>query len=340
MLGGADHPMIKPIPPATLQHVLPPNLDYAYFQDGGRHPFRHDAAGFALVNAWWLAEASLLTYADDDFATRQFRDAGWTVDADQPIAGASTLCYVVHSPDAVIVAFRGTRAYKPGAAPPTLATFRDILRDYCTDGRVDLIDGERQGCGGAVHRGFDVALDQIWEDRLIPCLQRLCTERPSRTVWFTGHSLGAALATLAAARFDARLGLRGVPRLYTFGSPLVGDRGFAERFGTPAFRFVNNCDVVPLVPRVGPCSRPPLVRAYEHVGELKYVASDGTLQDSPSRWARVTDGVKGRAGHLINLAGQLKTGWEWELVDDGFNDHAPLFYALRVWNAYAASLPR
>src|SRR5262245_44011136 len=105
--------MLKRIPPATVQHVLPPNLDHEYFKDGGRHPFRHAADGFELVNAWWLAEASLLTYAPADFALRQFRDAGWTVDADQPFAGASTLCYVAYSRNAAIVAFRGTQVLKP-----------------------------------------------------------------------------------------------------------------------------------------------------------------------------------------------------------------------------------
>ena len=89
---------IKPIPPATPQHVLPPNLDHEYFKDGARHPFRHDAGGFELVNAWWLAEAALLTYAPVEFASQQFRNAGWTVDDDQPFSGASTLCYVAHSP--------------------------------------------------------------------------------------------------------------------------------------------------------------------------------------------------------------------------------------------------
>ncbi len=205
---------IKPIPPATPQHVLPPNLDHEYFKDGARHPFRHDAGGFELVNAWWLAEAALLTYAPVEFASQQFRNAGWTVDDDQPFSGASTLCYVAHSPDAVIVAFRGTRVLKPGTAP-SLAALREVVADISTDGRVTLIES---GHGGVVHCGFHAALEQIWAAELQPCLTRLKAANPARTIWLTGHSLGGALATLAAAR------LAGVTGLYTFGSPRVGDR--------------------------------------------------------------------------------------------------------------------
>jgi triacylglycerol lipase len=172
----------------------------------------------------------------------------------------------------------------------------------------------------------------VWDSSLLPCLTRLKDEQPARTFWFTGHSLGAALATLAADRY------RDVQGLYTFGSPLVGDRAFAHDFFVNAFRIVNNNDFVAHVPPFGPCVRPPHVRPYEHVGQLKYISSEGVLQDNPSRWARLTDGFKGRYGHLVNLAGQLRSGWIGELPDDGFNDHAPLFYALRVWNAYASAL--
>jgi triacylglycerol lipase len=267
----------------------------------------------------------LLAYAPADFAVRQFRGAGWTLDADQPFVGASTLCHVAYSPEAVIVAFRGTEVIKPGTAP-TFAAFREVLADLGTDGRVALVESES---GGAVHRGFHAALDQVWTTMLLPCLARLGAENPERSVWFTGHSLGAALATLAADR------CRTVRGVYTFGSPLVGDRSFAQGFPVNAFRFVHNNDIVPHLPRFGPSATPPLIRAYQHVGQLQYIAADGTVKDNPSLWSRITDGFEGRYRHLLDATGQLRPGGIAELPDDAFNDHAPLFYALRVWNAYA-----
>jgi triacylglycerol lipase len=244
-----------------------------------------------------------------------------------PGVRASTLCYVVHSRDAVIVAFRGTRVFKPGAGPPTLDALRGVLADICTDGRLDLVD---LGAEGAVHCGFYAAIEQVWAPMVLPRLDALRQESPGRTFWFTGHSLGAALATLAAARFPHVAGV------YTFGSPLVGDGLFARTFPARAFRIVNNNDIVPQVPRFGPCATAPFLRGYEHVGELKYITHQGALQDQPSRSLRLADGIQGRFGQLRDVAEQLRSGRIAELPDDGFNDHAPLFYALRVWNAYAA----
>jgi predicted lipase len=72
-----------------------------------------------------------------------------------------------------------------------------------------------------------------------------------------GHSLGAALATLAADR------LPDVQGLYTFGSPRVGDKGFQAHFRVKAYRLVNGKDIVPTVPGEGP---------FRHVGELIPIA--------------------------------------------------------------------
>ena len=85
-------------------------------------------------------------------------------------------------------------------------------------------------------------------------------------LYFTGHSLGAAVATLALAK-TASDGcsasstsnceqLRYVPvsGLYTYGSPRPFNRTFANGFArmmqdrTPIMRFVHNSDVVPFVP--------------------------------------------------------------------------------------------
>ncbi|MCX5893209.1 MAG: lipase family protein, partial [Deltaproteobacteria bacterium] len=90
-----------------------------------------------------------------------------------------------------------------------------------------------------MHRGFQAALDEVWE-RLHDYLEG--KENARRTVWFTGHSLGAALATLAASRYGKVRGL------YTFGSPRVGDLDFKQAFLVPTYRFVNHDDLVTRVP--------------------------------------------------------------------------------------------
>src|SRR5207248_1383780 len=74
--------------------------------------------------------------------------------------------------------------------------------------------------------------------------------RTQNEIFFTGHSLGAALATLAISRFAG-----GNASLYTFGSPRCGNLTFAQRLGEHAtlgeFRFVDHCDLVTRVPPAG-----------------------------------------------------------------------------------------
>ena len=55
----------KAVPPNTLDQLLVPNRSFAYFEHWASNPFRHDAADYEPVNAWWLAEASWLAYARD-----------------------------------------------------------------------------------------------------------------------------------------------------------------------------------------------------------------------------------------------------------------------------------
>jgi triacylglycerol lipase len=65
----------------------------------------------------------------------------------------------------------------------------------------------------------------------------------------TGHSLGAALATMLAADLTANTALK--PQAWTFASPRVGDAAFAARYGalsTVSWRIYNQVDVVPYFP--------------------------------------------------------------------------------------------
>lgn len=78
-------------------------------------------------------------------------------------------------------------------------------------------------------------------------------------IFFTGHSLGGALATLAAADVAARHPAGRPPVLYSFGQPKVGDAAFGaavDELLPAAFRVVNDVDVVARAP----------AGSYRHVG--------------------------------------------------------------------------
>ena len=316
--------MPKPIPDPSLDVVLPPNLDHLYFAQASQHPFQFKAKGFQLVNAWWLAEAALLAYAEKEFAIPQYAKAGLQVEGNQPFS-VSTQCYVAHNQDVVIVAFRGTQVLKPVAGQPPGEMWRQVVKDLWKDTKFRLVVS---GQGGSVHEGFKQALEEVWET-LKSYLDGLQEKTPTRPIWFTGHSLGAALATLAADRFGD------VQGLYTFGSPLVGDEGFARDFQVSGYRFVNNNDIVARIPPWGPNALK-LIKwgRYQHVGHLKYIDEAGMLFDNPSMLERVQNSVGGQVQLLRALMRQWTNGEFGSFPLDDFNDHAPLYYALRVWNCY------
>jgi Lipase (class 3) len=72
-----------------------------------------------------------------------------------------------------------------------------------------------------------------------------------QNLFVTGHSLGAALAKLAAADLIASGAVAVKPTLYTFSGPRVGDATFAAKFkeqGLAAWRIFNTEDIVPTLP--------------------------------------------------------------------------------------------
>src|SRR5258708_4320788 len=105
---------------------------------------------------------------------------------------------------------------------------------------------------------------------------------PDGQLIFTGHSLGGALAVLAAAR--AAAARRAISAVYTFGMPRTGNAAFADdynrRLGDRTYRLVYGSDIVPTVP---PSADPKL--PYRHVGRyLRSVSGrfeDKLMRESP-----------------------------------------------------------
>jgi hypothetical protein len=92
----------------------------------------------------------------------------------------------------------------------------------------------------------------------------------------TGHSLGAALATIHVAQNSLHPKAT-IPLICTFGSPLVGDREFASKFdklfeklGFNSWRIVNQLDWAPTVP-------PPLLGFWHVETEYSYNSASSTV---------------------------------------------------------------
>ena len=288
----------------TWQNIAPPYPDYEYFRDCKKFPFRHDSHTYEPVNAWWLIEAATLSYAEKEFAEVRFRKAGFT-DV-QYICAENTQCYVVSNDKFIIVAFRGTESRRREGEK----AFREIIDDIKTDADIRLVDS---GTKGRAHKGFRDGLDHVW-NKVDTYMSGI--HRDDRKVWITGHSLGAALATLAAYRF------KNVQGLYVFGCPRVGDVEFKNDFGIPAYRFENNNDIVCKVPPSG---------IYRHIGELRYIDSDGNIHDDPKKWERLTDEMKGKVENTLRSLGHRDRMLP-SLIPDELKDHVPVLYAIHIWN--------
>jgi triacylglycerol lipase len=110
------------------------------------------------------------------------------------------------------------------------------------------------------------------------------TKRPQ--IYVTGHSLGGALATLAAQHVADLIGKNIIsaqhPILYTFASPRVFDASFANGYSTETYRIFNSEDIVPKIPlliSVGISLYAKSVSDYKHVGiPICFTEQKGTIQ--------------------------------------------------------------
>jgi len=136
--------------------------------------------------------------------------------------------------------------------------------------------------GGMVVPYFKDVLDLMWPQISTQMIQ-LVQKYPTFKVYVTGHSLGGALASLAASSLIQN---KIAPKvsLYTFGEPRVGDYTFSHIFNTQipdAWRIIYYIDPFPHIPFCeyiyvngpipvcNPCSGPNIF-SYHHGVEVWY----------------------------------------------------------------------
>jgi hypothetical protein len=187
----------------------------------------------SVVSAW--------AYADGQMLADKLPYYGLPACTVEEIAVVNdALCVVAHaffvrSKDGrvAVLAFRGT---EPANFVNWLTDANTITRSWHPRGQV--------------HSGFFANVEAVWTDlaELLAASDRL------ESLYVTGHSLGAAMAVLAAGRiFQDRSVAEKVRGVYTFGQPMVGDAEFAEickdvGLAKMLYRHVNSADVVPHLP--------------------------------------------------------------------------------------------
>jgi triacylglycerol lipase len=102
--------------------------------------------------------------------------------------------------------------------------------------------------GARFHKGFVDAIGAIWQP--LSTAVEAEVKKSDRPIWITGHSLGGALALLAAWLLKRKF----VPvhEVCTFGAPMIGNKtaceAFNREFSGRIFRYINGRDPVPKLP--------------------------------------------------------------------------------------------
>ena len=297
----------RPLLPGTLKNLYyPPDKgEYKYFEAAAAFHFDGENT---LVRAAWAADAAMLAYARygltpmtrDDVA-ECLSNGGLKLNAllgnwD----GHGTQGFFASNERFAFLSFRGTEKGDP----------IDQLDD------ADLVLVSEGPC--LVHQGFKRALDRVWND-VQSCIATYRASYPNAEICLTGHSLGAALATLAFSRLtDPNLSL------ITVGCPRVGNDAFRDRVLANA----NAARIQRIVNLNDPVAHIPLEsKLYRHAPDqcLRF-DGDGVLSEC-------------RSGYLGDFRALGTTIWGLPEVfsgnaPDGLVDHSPARYCIRLWNLF------
>lgn len=275
--------------------LFQPGISNEYFTLNNPKPMDVNAKEYSAVNAWWLAELCRLIYKQESDEIGRKATASGRNDFLKNVnlterkffnkKGIQAAIFEEVNGKFAVLVFRGT----------------DELKDWAINMNVPL---KKIGRGAKVHGGFKRALYQIWKEILLEL------EQLRSPVYYTGHSLGGALATIAAFK-------RPPHQLYTFGAPRVGNQAFLDNFGSIKFyRVVNHMDIVPAMP--------PRIQYRQH-GECRYITQNGDLVLQEPRVQGVT------MRELYKIIKELMQNIDFSGdIPEILSDHSPVNYVAHL----------
>ena len=228
-----------------------------------------------------MAELAMIAYNDEAEAQRAARAIGFSEAQLFDKEGAQAFRF--RNEHDVVLTCRGTQ--------PT--EWNDIKAD--ANAVMSVL-----GTLGNVHSGFNRQVDSLW-----PMLEELL-RGDTQPVWFCGHSLGAAMATICAYRCKKSSIASDPQELHTFGSPRVGCKKYIRHAEVTHYRWVHNNDIVTRVP--------PVLMGYRHCGDELYFDRHGRIRKLTGVW-RSRDRWRGFLKGLL----------QWRL--DMLSDHSIRQYA-------------
>lgn len=239
-----------------------------------------------------MAELAMIAYNDQDEAGRAAAAIGF--------------------PEARLIENDGAQAYWFRNEFDVVLTCRGTQPNEWNDIQADVnAIMAALGAVGRVHSGFYDEVKVLW-----PTLEEMLREA-AEPVWFCGHSLGGAMATICAFQCKTSSIVRDPQELHTFGSPRVGCRRYVRHVPITHFRWVHNNDIVTRMP--------PLFMGYRHGGHEVYFDRNGRIRPLQGIW-RSRD----------RWRGLLRGFGKWRL--DMLTDHGIRQYAANLVKAVEEEL--
>jgi len=237
-----------------------------------------DVVGMTLMaRALLFAELSMIAYFKPEQTKKAAKRLGFSKTVFYDNDGSQA--YVFSNEANIVIAFRGTEPNE----------WNDVKADL--DAAKALAETV-----GRVHRGFKKEVDDLWpqlKDILVSNKNNL-----AKNLWFTGHSLGGAMASICAGRCLLS-SIDTVPeQVHTFGSPRVGTKRYINYAKIDYYRWVNNNDIV--------TRTPPAWLGYRHSGKEMYLDAHGKLRElnkiqrSADTWKGFVMGLKNREIDYFN----------------------------------------
>jgi triacylglycerol lipase len=217
-----------------------------------------------LVRSLLFAELSMIAYLSPDQAKIAGKKLGF--EETDFFNHDGSQAYAFANQKDIVIAFRGTEA--------------DEWNDLQAD--INAVQALAETVG-RVHRGFKKEVDDLW-----PILEKKL-ESNIKSLWFTGHSLGGAMATICAGRCLFSKINSSPTQIQTFGSPRVGNKRYINHAKVDYIRWVNNNDIV--------TRSPPVWMGYRHTGQEMYLDSEGKIktlniiQRNQDRWKGFVAGL-------------------------------------------------
>ncbi|MGG6298327.1 lipase family protein [Leptolyngbya sp. AN02str] len=273
-----------------------------------------------------MAKAAYLSYQDISYVAEISRRWNFEIKTDfyyinKP--ALDTQGFMIRTDEYIVLAFRGSQEIKDWQT-----NFKTKLSKFAVKSKMEELQEDTTPPKGQVHRGFQAAWE-VAESSVIKQIQKWNQDSgQTLPLLITGHSLGGALATVAASSL-VKQGFN-IQGLYTFGQPRVGDIIFAAEIGQAlqhrVFRFVNNNDIVPHIP-------PPYLpwnpfHIYVHLGQQYYFDAFGNMTNRPNPFFRFFNFWVGIARNAF---------------EPGFsmvNDHRMEYYVSRLQKALDVEVAR